>query len=144
MPSNFTLEYIAFVFFSVVGVLQFVFALNGIRGMLFIRNSVRTTATLSVLLVLAAFTWFFTSAPRNVPDTGLGLDGNAQALWFSVSAAAAVAATALFSSALNHRWGKQASAEVVGIEVLQQTTFMRALAHSLPSRWRKARLWTPR
>jgi len=124
-------------FLGAMGVLQFAFASNGILGMLFLRRLPRASAALGVAFVLAAFVWFFANGPRNVPDTGAGLDGNDQARWFATAAAAAFAVTALASSAINDRWGAKAPGEGVGLDALRHTTFARALARRVA----RMRIW---
>jgi hypothetical protein len=144
MPTQFTLEYALFVFISALGVLQFVFARNGLRGLLFVRRSLTASAALGALIVVTAFVWFFTSAPRNVPDTTLGLDGNAQARWFAIGSAAAVAVTFLVSSAINSRWGATPREGASGIDALDQTTFLKAASRRMTSFWMGFRRWTLR
>ena len=139
---QFTLEYALFVFVSAVGVLQFVFARNGIQGMLFIRRSPGASALLGVLLVAAAVVWFFVSGPRNLPDTSLGLDGNQQALWFALAAATAVGVTALLSSVINYRWAERDTEEAAGLDALEHTTFLQALGRRLLRVWEVR--WTRR
>ncbi len=138
MPTQFTLEYALFVFIGALGALQFVFAVNGMRGALFISRSLRASALLGALLVLGAFVWFFASAPRNIPDTGLGLDGNDQSRWFTVAGATALALTLLVTSALNDRWGRTYTGGARGLDALQQTTFLRAVVHTLSRLWNRS------
>ena len=138
MPTQFTLEYALFVFIGALGALQFVFAVNGMRGALFISRSLRASALLGALLVLGAFVWFFASAPRNIPDTGLGLDGNDQSRWFTVAGATASALTLLVTSALNDRWGRTYTGGARGLDALQQTTFLRAVVHTLSRLWNRS------
>jgi hypothetical protein len=143
MPSQFTIEYAVFVFLSTLGVLQVVFATNGIRGLLFIRPSRRASALLGAALVIGAIVWFFFGDSRNVPDTTTGLDGNEQSLWFALSAAAAVAATLLLTSLLNHRWGQTHLDGPPGLDILAQTTYFQAMRSSLRKTFRKAHISTP-
>ena len=138
MPTQFTLEYALFVFIGALGALQFVFAVNGMRGALFISRSLPASALLGALLVLGAFIWFFASAPRNIPDTGLGLDGNDQSRWFTVAGATALALTLLVTSALNDRWGRTYTGGSRGLDALQQTTFLRAVVHTLSRLWNRS------
>ncbi len=136
MPTQFTFEYALFVFIGALGALQLVFAGNGMRGALFISRSLPASVLLGGLLVLGTFVWFFASAPRNLPDTGLGLDGNDQTRWFTVAGATALALTLLVTSALNDRWARTYRGGRRGLDALEQTTFLRAVAHTL-SRVRK-------
>ena len=142
MPTQFTLEYTLFVFIGALGVLQFVFARNGLRGVLFFRRSLRGSTALGVLMVVAAFVWYFTSEQRNMPDTTVGLDGVAQARWFAIGAGAAVAVTFLVTSAINHRWSAEPREGAQGIEALDQTTFLKAATPRVISLWKGLRRWT--
>ena len=135
MPIQFVVEYTLWVFLSAAGVLQLAAARSGLHGLLFLRRWPRVDAALSALLVIGAFTWFFASDVRNVPDTASGLDGVTQALWFAVGAGLAAGLTLLVSSAVNHRWGADHGWDPTaerwppsGLGWLERTTFLRAMA----------------
>jgi hypothetical protein len=148
MPSEFLIDYTVWVFFSVLGAVQFVAAKSGLAGLLFFRTRRTESLLLAPLAVAASFAWFFGTGFRNLPDTGPGLDANTQALWFALASAAAITVTLALSSALNHRWGADlgwsaASGEAPpeGIGWLERTTFARALAARLAfyRAWRRRR-----
>ena len=129
MPDEFLSDYILLVFFSAIGVVQFVAARSGLLGIMFFRSWPRASQWLGSALVVAAFAWFAAADFRNIPDTEGGLEGNTQALWFALSAGAGIAVTFALSSIINHRWANGSSAPTsVGITLLERTTFIRALA----------------
>jgi hypothetical protein len=138
MPTQFTLEYTIFVFVGALGTVQLAAAANCLSGMLFYRRSPLACAVGGLVLVMGAFIWFFASAERNQPDTGLGLDGNNQAFWFAMATLAAVGITMAVASTLNHRWGRRDGLPS-GIDALRQTTFLRALLFRLRSHQAKSR-----
>jgi hypothetical protein len=106
MPSGFALDYIAWVFFVTLGVVQAACAVGGLRGLLFVRKApVREHLIVGLGLAAGVTVWYFLDERRNVPDTGSGLDANVQARWFVVASVFAVALTFIVSSAINHRWG---------------------------------------
>lgn len=144
MPEQFTLEYATFAFFGALGVVQAAAAANGLRGILFIRGSPRWSAALGLVTVVASFTWYFASAPRNVPDTAGGLDGNVQARWLAIAGATAVGFTFLVTSAINHRWGRTPDEELAGMDALRETTFLRALAFRIKRLLGRTQSWTAR
>lgn len=119
---------------STIGVIQFVAAQSGLQGILFARSQPKATKILSTLLLVVAVTVYFASGERNQPDTGLGLDANIQAFWFAMSAAAAAGTTLVFTSIINHGWGKNhgwsndlAEAPPLGLTWLSQTTYFHAI-----------------
>ena len=138
MPSGFALDYVAWVFLAALGTVQIAAARSGLVGLLFIRRAPRAAAVLGALLIAAATAWFFGSEPRNLSDTGDGLDANSQARWFSAASAAAVAFVFAASSALNHRWavlreresGTGDEQESRGLGRLRHTTFWRAITQN--------------
>jgi hypothetical protein len=135
MPDEFLFDYILLVFFSAIGVVQVAAARSRLAGLMFLRQWPRATQGLGSVLVIVAFIWYSTNEFRNIPDSAGGIDGNTQALWFSLSAGAGVAMTFLVSSAINHAWaGNQSPAPTggsetpTGITQLERTTVVRALA----------------
>ncbi len=133
--TPFIFDYTVWVFFSALGVLQIAAVNSGLHGLLFARRWPRASLLVSTLVIIAAFTWFFASEFRNLPDTTVGLDGNIQGRWFAISGAAAVVVTFLLSSAVNHRWGARGAQypgegpwPPSGLTWLERTTFARAVA----------------
>ena len=92
--SAFEIEYVLWVFFSTLGVVQYAAVRSELWGIVVFRRWPVATQRFSVLLIVASFVWFFVSAERNVPDTGAGLDGVVQARWFALGRAGRRAAAA--------------------------------------------------
>ena len=135
MVDAFLFDYLLWIFLSARGVVQFVAARTALHGLVLLRTRPRLTEVLSVILVVAAFTWYFASGERNIPDTGQGLDGVEQARWFAIAAGSAVVLIVVASSAVNHRWGAghgwRPEAErwpPPGFDWLRQTTLLHAVA----------------
>ncbi len=144
MNSPFVPDYLLFIFFSGIGVLQLVFAHHRTTGALLIRGSRRASGLIGAAIVVSAFTWFFASERRNVSDTTGGMDGSSQVLAFAIGIAGAVGVTLLLTSFINYRWGRQAAEIPLGIEGLQHTTYVQAVARNLVNMWRQFRSWTAR
>ena len=131
--SGFGLDYFLFSLVSSVGVLQVAAAYSHLYGlMLFSR---RLSAGAGLFLVVAAFTWFFTSEQRNIPDTAGGLDGNQQALLFSAAAGVALLLTLLASSVRHWSLGG-GNQEVQGLDALRDSNYLRALLKELKEHWK--------
>ncbi len=138
--SAFEFAYTLWVFVSTLGVVQLAAVRSRLWGLVVFRRWPRATEAASVLLVIAAFAWFFASGERNVPDTAEGLDGVVQARWFAIGGAAAVALLITVSSVVNHRWGADHSWDPqtgqgppAGLTWLERTTFARAAAARVQS-----------
>lgn len=133
--TAFEVEYVLWVFFSTLGVIQYAAVRSELWGIVVFRRWPVATQRFSALLIVASFVWFFVNAERNVPDTGAGLDGVVQARWFALGALAAVLLLLTVSSAVNHRWGAAHGWDPEadrwppsGLTWLERTTFARALA----------------
>ena len=93
-------EYCVFVLVAVVGLLQLVAAVNGLKGMLFIRNR-PVTVLLSLAAVVFAFWWFFYRDDRiNTVMRRTGLEGAQQFTVFCWTTFAALVATLVVASLL--------------------------------------------
>ena len=124
--SHFSVDYFLLVFVSACGVLQIAAAQSGLRGLMFFACPLRSQIS-GLLMVVGVFLWFFLSAPRNLPDTGGGLDGNAQTALFAAGAGAALAFTLLLSSLKNFFLGDGNGPYNSGLEALKETNYLRAL-----------------
>ncbi len=129
--TDFALDYLAFVFLSALGVLLAVTAHSRLHGLLLVGR--RLSVLLGAALTAAAFDWFFTSKPRNLPDTGMGLDGNEQAVLFAFGAGAALALLLILSSLRN--WSMGATAAGDGVEALRSSSYLRLLFKGTKERW---------
>ena len=128
---DFALDYLLFVFLSALGALLLVTAYNRLNGLLLVDR--RLSMLAGVLLVAGAFIWFFTSEPRNAPDTGAGLDGNEQAILFVAGAGAALVLVLVLSSLRN--WSMVGSRDERGIEALRSAGYLRLLFRGLRAHW---------
>lgn len=137
-----TPDYLILCFLSSLGVLQIAAAHSRLRGLLFFQSPFRSTA-LGLALVACGFTWFFAPGPRLLPDTAGGLNGNQQALLFSVSAGTAIFSTMLGSSLVNHR-RFTARVGAGGLEALRETTYLHAIQSKLKELWNYLRKWIRR
>jgi hypothetical protein len=143
----FAFDYAQLVAVSALGVIQFAAARNRLYGLMFLRHWPRLTEVLSAAALIAAFLWFFVwSGPRNVPDTGVGLEANTQTGVFAFAAAAAIMFTFVGSSIVNHRWGRGHGWDPNGVTLppagfgwFERTTFARALMARLRVIARRAR-----
>lgn len=149
--SEFEFAYTLWVFLSTLGVVQYVAVQSRLWGLVLFRRRPAQTRLASILLIIAAFTWFFASADRNVPDTTHGLDGVVQARWFAIGAGSAIALVLALSSLINHRWGADHGWDSqndrwppAGLTWLERTTFLRALGARLAAIRRGRTQWTGR
>ena len=130
MTDSFILDYFVLVFFASCGVFQMAAALNGLHGLMLFKGR-RTALIFGLVLWVGAFTWFFLSEPRNIPDTGLGLTGNEQFGYFFAGSGAGLIATILVSSVKNRSLGQARSAIPSGIDALAESNYLRALYRTL-------------
>ena len=131
---NFTADYCIAVCISTIGVLQFAFSLGGLKGLLFFKSAL-VARTAGLVAGVLGFSLFFATGRRNINDYEGGLDAPDQALYFSLSAAAAFALTLLLSSMVNFRMKRVNSEPDSGIDALRISNYATALAHSI-SYWR--------
>ncbi len=129
--SDFALDYLAFVFASAVGVIMAATTRAGLDGLLITGR--RLSYLVALALIGGSTWWFFASEPRNVPDTGLGLDCNEQAVLFVLGAGAALVLMLIVSSLRNWSMETEASEEY-GLDVLRNGGYLRTLYRSLRRR----------
>lgn len=123
-------DYFFFVFLSAWGVIQVAASYSRFEGLLLIPRS-KASALIGLAAALWAFFWFFTSADRNLPSGKGAIEGAEQFWLFIAAAASAIAITLVLSSILNARMGRDARSIRDGLDALRETTYFRALAHSL-------------
>lgn len=133
MFNEFGRDYFLLVFVASLGVLQIAGAYSRLYALLIFGR--RFSVILGYAAVVLGFTLFFTSEPRNVPDTARGLDGNQQALLFSAAALSALITTLLCSSLRN--WSTLGVDEPVrGIDALRRTSYLRLMMKGLDHHWK--------
>ncbi len=126
-------DYLIFVFFAILGLLQLVAARQRWTGLLFFRRWPLLSYVLGLACLGGGYAWFFFGDDRNVP----GLEGWQLFSRFAVSAVAAVLVTLLVSSVLHARLDAGAIAgqkyrlspanEERGLEALRTLTYWQAL-----------------
>ncbi len=126
VPDSFIFDYIALVFIASCGVFQIAAARNSLRGLMVIQHR-RWCMLLGMALLAGAFSWFFLSEHRNVPDTSQGLTGNEQFGYFFAASGAGLAFTLLFSSLINRGLGRDDWDLPPGIDALGRSNYFRAL-----------------
>ena len=129
VPDSFIFDYIVLVFIASCGVFQIAAARNSLRGLMVIQRR-RWCMLLGMTLLAGAFSWFFLSEPRNVPDTIQGLTGNEQFGYFFVASGAGLVFTLLVSSVINRRMGRNDSDLPLGIDALGHSNYFRALCRT--------------
>ena len=129
MTGSFILDYCLLVFLAASGLFQIVAAWKSLWGLLLLRSR-PGSLLLGVALLVGAFTWFYLSEDRNVPDTAGGLDGNQQFAFFFAGLGAALAFTLALSSLLNRRLGANGPPPEPGLDALRQSNYLRAVYHT--------------
>ena len=132
---SFEADYILFIFLASLGVVQLAALRSNLKGLYFIRIRLLNMA-LALALVAGSCLWFFFSEPRNLPDTGDGLDGNQQAMFSVAAAISAVLFTLATSSLLNLGIGKGDDKHESGLEALRRATYFSALRRTLGRLWK--------
>ena len=135
---SFATDYTILVFFATVGAVQVAASLQGLNGLLLLGNR-KASRVAGAVVVAAAFVWFFSTGNRNINDYEGGLDANTQALFFFFGAFSALVFTLLASSLVNRRMDGPGPGSRAGLESLRDTTYLRALTHSLALLWRQCR-----
>lgn len=133
---SFEADYVLFIFLASLGVVQLAALKNRLRGLCFIRNPL-LNLTLALALVAGSFLWFFISEPRNLPDTGDGLDGNQQAMFSVAAAISAVLFTLAATSLINLGIGKDGDKQDSGLQAMRQDTYFSTLRRTLSRLWKR-------
>ena len=135
MLTDFGPDYFLLVFVASLGVFQIVAAYSRLYGLLLFNRIL--SSLLGLAAAVLAFTWFFASEPRNIPDTSSGLDGNQQALLFSAGALAALVTTLVVSS-LRHWSMAGGDEDDRGLDALRHTNYLRILMKGLDRHWKRS------
>ena len=134
MTGSFVLDYILLTFLLSCGVFQAAAAYGGFRGLQFFENR-RISITFGLTVFAAAFAWFFLSQSRNVPDTGLGLNGNEQFGYFFAGSGLGLAFTLALSSLLRRNLEAGQQPLPRGLDALRTTNYRRCLAQAIQEFW---------
>lgn len=132
---SFAVDYVLFIFLASLGVVQLAALKNGLKGIYFIRVPI-LNLVLALALVAGSVLWFFISEPRNLPDTGGGLDGNQQAMFSVAAAVGAVLFTLAITSVLNAGIGKGQNKQETGLQALRRVTYFSALRRTMGRLWK--------
>jgi hypothetical protein len=97
VTGSFVLDYLLLTFLASCGVFQMAAAWNGLNCLLLLPWRGHSFA-IGVAACAAAGCWFFLSESRNVPDTGLGLNGNQQFGYFFAGSGLGLAFTLIVST----------------------------------------------
>jgi hypothetical protein len=130
MTGSFILDYSILVFFASCGVFQMAAAANRLWGLMFLPGR-RMSFLVGLALLVASFTWFFLSGPRNVPDTAHGMNGNEQFGYFFAGAGTSLAFTLLLSSLCNRSLGTGNQQLPPGMDALRESNYLHALYRTL-------------
>ncbi len=133
---SFEADYILFIFLASLGVVQLAALRNRLKGLYFIRIPLLNLA-LALALVSGSFLWFFFSEPRNLPDTGDGLDGNQQAMFSVAAAISAILFTLASTSLLNLGIVNGDDKREAGLQALRRATYLSALRRTLAKLWKR-------
>lgn len=120
-------EYFLMVFCSALGFIQIASAKSRLKGLLVSQKPALNQLIAGILLVPGAF-FFFTWNYRN--PVGI-IEGSQQAGLFSLAVLAAIGATAITASVLNHTQLKSNEAVPSGLEALKSRTFLQAMVARL-------------
>ncbi len=132
---SFAADYVLFIFLASLGVVQLAALKNRLKGLYFIRIPLLNFVA-ALVLVAGSFLWFFVSEPRNLPDTGGGLDGNQQAMFSVAAAVGAVLFTLATTSLLNAGFGRGEELKGTGLQALRRTNYFIALRRTMGRLWK--------
>ena len=132
---SFAADYVLFIFLASLGVVQLAALKNRLKGLYFIRIPLLNFVA-ALVLVVGSFVWFFVSEPRNLPDTGGGLDGNQQAMFSVAAAVGAVLFTLATTSLLNAGLGRGEELKGTGLQALRRTNYFIALRRTMGRLWK--------
>ena len=132
---SFEADYVLFIFLASLGAVQLAALKNRLHGLCFIRIPILNLA-LALALVVGSFLWFFVSEPRNLPDTGDGLNGNQQAMFAVAAAIGAVFFTLAATSLINIGLGRGDDRRESGLQALRRATYYSALRRTIGRLWK--------
>ncbi|PKB72421.1 MAG: hypothetical protein BZY87_00280 [SAR202 cluster bacterium Io17-Chloro-G6] len=142
MTGSFVLDYILLTFLLSCGVFQTAAACGGFRGLQFFTGRV-FSIIFGLTVFTLAFAWFFLSESRNVPDTGLGLNGNEQFGYFFAGAGMGLAFTLAVSSLLHRNLGKSLGRLPRGLDALKLAGYHRCLTQAVREFRAQTKDWSP-
>ena len=122
---SFVAGYCAYIFLSILGVLQFVAAKWGLRGIAFFRNK-KWAYAFSALTLIGPAAWFFSSYNCN----GLTFDAPVQLFWIALCTILAFLCTFTIAHLIhrNLRRPKETDNAPENIDILKETTYWGAIS----------------
>ena len=138
MTGSFILDYYLLVVIASCGAFQVIGALHGFKGMMFFNHRF-TSILLGLGALTGAFTWFFLSEPRNVPDSALGLNGNEQFAYFFAGSGTGLAFTLILASLVQWRFGAERPDLPTGLDARRESTYLLAVYHAVHRSLRRRR-----
>ena len=130
MTGSFVMDYILLTGLLSCSVFQAAAAWGGFRGLQFFESRV-FSIIFGLTLFTGAFAWFFLSQSRNVPDTGLGLNGNEQFGYFFAGSGLGLAFTLAVSSVIRRNLDAGLGRLPRGLDALKLAGYHRCLAQAL-------------
>ena len=134
MTGSFILDYCVLVFWASCGVYQMAAAYGSLHGILLFKRR-PVSFLLGLALVAGAFTWFFLSQSRNVPDSAHGMNGNEQFAYFFVGSGTGLAFTLILASVRNWSLGVERTTLPPGLDALREISYLRALYRTCSDYW---------
>ena len=132
---TFGIDYYFCVLIATTGILQIAVSIGGYDGLLIFKSPKLARATGSILMI-TAFTWFFSIENRNINDYEGGLDANMQALLFFCGAFSATLLTLITTSITNYRMRAIHAYHKDGLETVRHANYAVAMVNSI-SYWQK-------
>lgn len=127
--TDFALQYLIWVFFASVGMLQIVAAKNGLRGLQF-SSKTGLGFLIGVLCIGGSYIWFFGSRARNVDGWESGVEGLEQGTLFLVAMLGALVFTLSITSLIHRSDINTLPLGQSGVDVLKTTTVWEAIRRS--------------
>ena len=122
---SFIAVYCAYVFFSIIGVMQFIATKWNLKGISFFPNK-KWGYAFSVIAITCPAAWFFTS----YDCTGLTFDAPVQLFWIAICTIFGFLCTFTIAHIIHRdmRLPKEKNDVPGGIDILKETTYWRAIS----------------
>lgn len=132
---TFGVDYYFCVLIATTGVLQIAVSMGGYGGLLIFKSPKLARGAGSILMI-TAFTWFFSIENRNINDYEGGLDANMQALLFFCGAFSATLLALITTSIINYRMRSIHAPYKDGLDAVRHANYAIAMVNSI-SCWQK-------
>lgn len=135
---TFATDYFLLSTVATVGVIQISASMGRLNGLLLFKSHL-AARLLGLMMIVAAFVWFFSTGDRNINDYEGGLDANTQALFFFLGVMSGGAITFVISSLVNFRKSGGPHEPGGGLNALKDSSYFRALTESIKYWWKNWR-----